>query len=128
MTDYTSFEVSKRLDETGFSEPTNAIYAKGLWGEGKDDWKLSIENMESMHKKKMYVVAAYRVDTLFAWLLERGFFDYIMKNVSNEIAITFTHSKFLTGDVGGKGKTLSDALAEIILKVWNRESLKKVKK
>jgi len=118
-TDYTSLDVSRRLAEAGFK----AEYDGRCWIH-TDNERLagSFLGYRTANSTENVIADAYRADTLLSWLLERGFFEYIMASVSGEVTVSFNDSKFLTGIIERKAKTLPDALGEVAIVVLAREA------
>lgn len=118
-TDYTSLDVSKRLASAGFKEEYNGrcwIHA--------DNERLagSFLGYRTANSTENVIADAYRADTLLMWLLERGFFEYIMASVSGEVTVSFNDSVFLTGIIERHANTLPDALAEVAMVVLAKEA------
>jgi hypothetical protein len=125
--EFTSLEVSQNLQELDFFTITDHHWSKGLWGDGKDEWKLIAENFPGIHKKSFITAPAYRADILQRWLLTEPpkvkrassvLIEYLgnrQNNVEKAWRVTITG---ISGLHVCFGKTQSDAVAAAVATTW----------
>ena len=103
MSDFTSFDVSKRLEEAGFVDKDAAHELSNLDGKGNETW-----------------CDSYRSDTLITWLTDRGYWVKIYPKVGEDcIAAAGNYPVRFHGkdQATGHGENTPDALAEVIMQV-----------
>ena len=98
MTEYTSFEVSKRLEEAGFADKDAAHELGNLDSKGDETW-----------------ASSYGTDTLLVWLLERGIIERIVGN-REHVSVTYSLDTS-PGVMINCLAHLPDAFAEVIIEV-----------
>jgi len=117
MSEYTSLEMSRRLSEAKFRiVEKQCVAADGCYsgdpkygiefrGDGDSTKFLRGETEADFH------YAAYRADTLLSWLLQRGFFEYLM-GAKASFSLTGCN-----GLIEVEGHNLPDLLGGVVLQV-----------
>jgi hypothetical protein len=129
MTDtaYTGVLVSRGLGDVGFTILTDHVWSQGMWGDEKNTWTLQRENYPMTHKREWYHAAAYRADQLQEWLLTVPPFSKRATSICIERVLLHRKDELVTYRVTvttvsgihiGLGGTLSDAMADGVMKIW----------
>lgn len=133
MNEYTSLEVSNRLAEAGLKEPSEKKWVVSIRDENN---KALVDTEQFVDTLSCWIIAcaAYRADTLEAWLMTHGFFS--RRTATLQIAYRavqvdgkWTGHFFATALNGvenvigvGEAATIVDALGEVVMKALEKKS------
>lgn len=130
MSEYTSLEVSKRLAEAGFTAETDMQRQDITIGD-------KIEGLPHVREFVLQGAPAYRYDTLLDWLMHKPLFSLRTHTVDVQargvqmVGKKEYELRLFVAAILGNGEmleanapTLSDALAEVVMKVMDLMDVK----